>query len=65
MGNVPVLLSSSPWMRRIGSLILSAFMKGDIFIYVSGACQMVRSSAWQNQWHKKLSIKSAAHTKTA
>ena len=28
-GNVPALLSISPWMRRSGALILSACWKGD------------------------------------
>ena len=38
--------SSSPWMSRIGFLIRSAWLNGDIFAYTSGACHSVRSSDW-------------------
>jgi hypothetical protein len=30
MGKVPELLSARPWMRRMGSLIVSAFMDGNM-----------------------------------
>lgn len=44
-GKVPELLSSAPWISSSGFLILSAFWKGLISAYVSGACHSVRSSA--------------------
>ncbi len=46
-GKVPELLSSAPWISSSGFLILSAFWKGLISAYVSGACHSVRSSAWK------------------
>ncbi len=44
---MPVLSSSIPWISSSGSLILSAYVNGDIFVYVSDASQYVRSSAWK------------------
>jgi len=47
IGKVPELLSASPCVIKIGSLIESAYTKGDIRRYTSRACQNVRSSFWK------------------
>jgi len=39
-------LSSPPWYMSIGVSIWSALKNGDISMYVDGASQMLRRSAW-------------------
>jgi hypothetical protein len=46
MGYVPELLSISPWISSSGSLIESAWKKGEIAKSLSGAYQSGRRSAW-------------------
>lgn len=49
---VPGLLSSSPWMSKIGFLILLADMNGLISTYTLVASHRVRSSFWQVFRHR-------------
>jgi hypothetical protein len=46
-GKVPLLLSCSPWINSMASLILSALLNGDMAWYTSCACQNCRSSDWK------------------